>query len=467
MNSLLAEILVEKRKEVDRIRERWASTNIDNNIPPIRDFKAAISQPGKINLIAEIKFASPSTGIIHTRKDTLKIGQIYEENGAAAISLLTDNKFFGGDINDLPRLKKAISLPILRKDFIIDEIQVTESFLYGADAILLIARILSRQQLKRLLDTCQEWGLDSLIEVHDRYDLEKAIECRAEIIGINNRNLDSFEVNLTTTIKLVPLVPENHIIVSESGIRTGKDIQLLRKSGVRAVLVGSSILKSDNVAEKVRELVLAGRMCKMVRVKICGITNPQDASMAVEMGVDALGFIFAPGPRQITPEKARDIICSIPPFVQTIGVFVDTDHATIRRIIHFCGLDLVQLHGDESPEICDELMPYTIKVFRLRDESSLGSIKPYCGKVRAILFDTYSETKRGGTGKTSNWGLAIRGKAFGMPIILSGGLKSSNIERAISTVEPYAVDICSGIEDRPGKKNYRLMKELMETIRKI
>ena len=260
MNSLLAEILVEKRKEVDRIRERGVSTNIDNNIPPIRDFKAAISQPGKINLIAEIKFASPSTGIIHKRKDTLKIGQIYEENGAAAISLLTDNKFFGGDIHDLPRLKKAISLPILRKDFIIDEIQVTESFFYGADAILLIARILSRQQLKRLLDTCQEWGLDSLIEVHDRYDLEKAIECRAEIIGINNRNLDSFEVNLTTTIKLVPLVPENHIIVSESGIRTGKDIQLLRKSGVRAVLVGSSIMKSDNVAEKVRELVLAGRM---------------------------------------------------------------------------------------------------------------------------------------------------------------------------------------------------------------
>lgn len=189
--------------------------------------------------------------------------------------------------------------------------------------------------------------------------------------------------------------------------------------------------------------------------------------MAVEMGVDALGFIFTPSPRQITPEKARDIIRSIPPFVQTIGVFVDEDHATIRRIIHFCGLDLVQLHGDESPEACDELMPYTIKAFYLKDESSLQSIKTYYGKIRALLFDTYTEIKRGGTGKIFDWGLAIRGKALGMPIILSGGLKPSNIEKAISTVKPYAVDVSSGIEGRPGKKNPFLMKELMETIRKI
>lgn len=205
----------------------------------------------------------------------------------------------------------------------------------------------------------------------------------------------------------------------------------------------------------------------MVRVKICGITNPQDTSMAVEMGVDALGFIFAPSPRQITPEKARDIISAIPPFVNTVGVFVNENTSTIRQIIRFCGLDLVQLHGDESPEVCNELMPYTIKAFRLKDKSSLQSIKPYYGKARALLFDTYSEIKRGATGKIFDWDLAIRGKALGMPIILSGGLKPSNIQKAISTVKPYAVDVNSGIEERPGKKNPFLMKELMETIRKI
>ena len=205
----------------------------------------------------------------------------------------------------------------------------------------------------------------------------------------------------------------------------------------------------------------------MVRVKICGITNPQDASMAVEMGVDALGFIFTPSPRQITPGKTRDIISAIPPFVNTVGVFVNESPSTIRQIIRFCGLDLVQLHGDESPEVCDELMPYTIKAFRIKDESSLQSIKPYYGKARALLFDTCSEIKRGGTGKIFDWGLAIRGKALGMPIILSGGLKPSNIQKAISTVKPYAVDVNSGIEESPGKKSPLLMKKLMETIRKI
>ncbi len=205
----------------------------------------------------------------------------------------------------------------------------------------------------------------------------------------------------------------------------------------------------------------------MVRVKICGITNPQDASMAVEMGVDALGFIFAPSPRQITPEKARDIIRSIPPLVKTVGVFVDENPSTMRQIIRFCGLDLVQLHGDESPEVCDEFMPYTIKAFRLKDESSLRSIKLYQGKVRALLFDTYSEVKRGGTGKIFDWGLAIKAKELEIPTILSGGLNTDNISEAISMVKPYAVDVNSRIEDSPGKKNPYLMKELMDIIRKI
>lgn len=203
----------------------------------------------------------------------------------------------------------------------------------------------------------------------------------------------------------------------------------------------------------------------MVRVKICGITNYQDASNAVKLGVDALGFIFAPSPRQITPEKAREIICAIPPFVKTVGVFVNEDPATIRKIIQFCGLDLVQLHGDESPDVCHELMPYTIKAFRPKDEEGLWAIRPYGGRIRAILFDTYSEEKRGGTGKTFNWDLAIKGKGLGVPVILSGGLTPLNIERAISKVRPFAVDVNSGVEDRPAKKSPALMKRLMETIK--
>ena len=204
-----------------------------------------------------------------------------------------------------------------------------------------------------------------------------------------------------------------------------------------------------------------------VEVKICGITNYQDASMAVELGAGALGFIFAFSPRQITPQKARGIIRTIPPFVKTVGVFVDEGPAEIKEVIHYCGLDLVQLHGDESPDLCCELMPYTIKALRIKDEASLRKSQTYRGKVRALLLDSYSKDKAGGTGKTFDWQLALKIKKLGIPIILAGGLGPSNIDDAVRTVRPYAVDVNSGVEKRPGKKSRTLMKDLMEKVRKI
>ncbi len=204
-----------------------------------------------------------------------------------------------------------------------------------------------------------------------------------------------------------------------------------------------------------------------VAVKICGITNSRDASMAIELGVGALGFIFASSPRQITPQKARDIIRTIPPFVKTVGVFVDEGPAAIKEVIHYCGLDLVQLHGHESPDLCCELMPHTIKALRIKDEASLSKSRTYRGKVRALLLDSYSKDMDGGTGKTFDWQLAIKIKKLGIPIILAGGLGPSNIDDAIRTVRPYAVDVNSGVESRPGKKSHMRMKDLMKTVRRI
>jgi len=158
-----------------------------------------------------------------------------------------------------------------------------------------------------------------------------------------------------------------------------------------------------------------------VKVKICGITNLKDASTAVRLGADALGFIFAPSPRRIAPQTAREIIRAVPPFVKTVGVFVNEAPASIRKVINDCGLDLVQLHGDESPALCDELMPYTIKALSIKDESSLQTGQAYHGKVRALLLDTYSKEKAGGTGKTFDWELAIKIKKQGTPIIISVG----------------------------------------------
>ncbi|MFC1823301.1 phosphoribosylanthranilate isomerase [Thermodesulfobacteriota bacterium] len=204
----------------------------------------------------------------------------------------------------------------------------------------------------------------------------------------------------------------------------------------------------------------------MLKVKICGITSERDAFNAIEIGVNALGFIFAASPRQITPEKAGDIIRSLPPFVESVGVFVNEDPEKIKALIHRCGLDRVQLHGDESPEICAALMPRSIKSFQIKDESSLSCLTSYQGKVRALLFDTYAENQRGGIGKAFDWDLAVKGKKLGVPVILSGGLNPGNVADALTRVRPFAIDVNSGVEESPGRKSLPLMRKLMEAVRK-
>jgi phosphoribosylanthranilate isomerase len=205
----------------------------------------------------------------------------------------------------------------------------------------------------------------------------------------------------------------------------------------------------------------------VVRVKFCGITNHQDALLAVELGVNALGFVFAPSPRKVDPETARRIIQGLPPFVQTVGVFVNENPARVEEIVRFCRLDMVQLHGDEPPDLCKRLMPRTIKAFRLKGEPDLPALKSYRGKTKAFLFDAYAEDRKGGTGKTFDWGLALRGKEVGVPLILAGGLNPGNVCKAVTMVRPYAVDVSSGIEESPGKKSPVLMKKLMQRIRRI
>jgi phosphoribosylanthranilate isomerase len=205
----------------------------------------------------------------------------------------------------------------------------------------------------------------------------------------------------------------------------------------------------------------------MLKVKICGITNYDDAAMAASLGADALGFIFAPvSLRNIEPVTAADIIKRLPPFIKTVGVFVNEDIDKIRNIAAYCGLDVVQLHGDESPEICETLMPRTIKAIRVKDDFDSSGLLSYRGKVRAFLLDTYSEKAVGGTGKRFNWDKAVEINSLGIPIILAGGLTPSNIIEAINKVKPYGVDVNSGIEKSPGIKDHSLMKELFLNIGK-
>lgn len=258
MHHKLKEILREKEEEVNRLKEKGPG-DPGTEVPPLRDFRGPLTIPDRIHLIAEIKFASPSAGMIREKADPVPIGRLYEECGASAVSLLTDGKFFRGDLRDLPLLKKAVRLPVLRKDFIMDEIQIREALLYGADAVLLIARILSLEKLRDFIGLSRELGMTALTEIHDREDLEKALQCEADVIGINNRDLDSFEVDVNRTKQLAPLIPQGCMTVSESGIHTGADIRSLKGTGIRAVLVGSALMRSRDVAKKTREMVEAGQ----------------------------------------------------------------------------------------------------------------------------------------------------------------------------------------------------------------
>ncbi len=198
----------------------------------------------------------------------------------------------------------------------------------------------------------------------------------------------------------------------------------------------------------------------MTKIKICGITNLEDALLAADLGADALGFIFvSSSPRSIAPETAREIVAKLPPFVSKVGVFVNQTKDYIRQMCHFCGLNVVQLHGDESAAFCRELECCVIKAFRVKNKDSLTGIPDY--PANTFLLDTYKKNKSGGTGETFDWEIAELAKRYGR-IILSGGLNPRNIRDAVRRVRPYAVDTASGVEAYPGRKDPDLLREFIE-----
>ena len=203
----------------------------------------------------------------------------------------------------------------------------------------------------------------------------------------------------------------------------------------------------------------------MVKIKICGITNLEDALLAAELGADALGFIFyAKSPRHVAPETARSIIAQLPPFVAAVGVFVDEAAAVVQELAARVGLDWVQLHGQESPEYCRNLGCKVIKAFRIKDEGSLRMLADYQGAAQALLLDTYKKGQMGGTGEIFDWHLARKAKKYGH-IILAGGLTSENVAMAIATALPMAVDAASGTEAAPGKKDPAKLRAFFEAVR--
>ena len=254
---MLDKIIARKRKEVEQrkkavplayLRERIAGQK------PLLDLASAL-KGDHIRLIAEVKKASPSRGLLSPKLNPTELAQTYAEGGAAAISVLTEEHYFMGRIEDLADIKEVVGLPLLRKDFIFDNYQVYESRAYGADALLLIAGILSQGQFKELVSLSRSLGLRCLVEVHSQGEVEMAVLNEAEIIGINNRDLHTFAVDINITHRLRPLIPKEKIVVSESGIRSRRDIEKLREWGVDAVLVGEALVTDNDVRAKMKELL--------------------------------------------------------------------------------------------------------------------------------------------------------------------------------------------------------------------
>ena len=255
---MILEQIVESTRE--RVAEQKASepaasikSAVRNQEPP-RDFAGAL-RGGDISLIAEVKRASPSKGLLSPNLDAASLARAYSASGAAAISVLTEPHYFHGSFADLDATRAAVDLPLLCKDFIVDRYQVYKARAHGADAVLLITAVLTRSHLRALLDATHALGMTALIEVHNRDELEKALELSPGVIGVNNRNLGTFDVDLETTFSLRPLIPAGVVVVSESGIRSRDDVVRLEEAGVDAILVGEALVTSPDPAAKISGLM--------------------------------------------------------------------------------------------------------------------------------------------------------------------------------------------------------------------
>src|SRR2546421_3128267 len=430
-----------------------------------RDFLQALKLQPKIGLIAEVKRASPSKGTFAPNVDPVELAQIYAANGATAISVLTESHFFLGSFDYLAAIKQAVHVPVLCKDFIIDEYQVFEARAWGADAILLICAILDQIQLQRLLKVAHELSMHCLVEVHTSAEVQRAIAAGASIIGINCRNLKTFQIHPDLVRELRPLIPKDTVVVAESGIHASADARCLARYDVQAMLVGESLVTSQDIPAQIRTLLKGAN--ENVQVKICGLSTTDQILTARDAGIDLLGLMFyEQSSRYIQPQAAKEILKTyedgqISP--DTVGIFVNKEADYINDVVEQVGLHLVQLHGNESPEFCTCIHRPVIKALRLNEKSDPNLTEEYNHTTWRILLDTPTD-RWGGTGETHDWVLA-RSIAQQTPIFLAGGLTPENVGEAIQHVHPWGVDVSSGVETN-GKKDVKKIQAFVENARK-
>ena len=431
-------------------------------------FEAALRQQD-FNFICEVKKASPSKGIIAEHFPYLEIAKEYEVAGAAAISVLTEPDFFKGDKKYLQEIASTVKIPVLRKDFIIDEYQIYQAKVWGASAILLICACLDVPTLTKFRELADSLGLSSLVEAHDENEVQMAIDCGARIIGVNNRNLKDFTVDVQNSVRLRNLVQDDVIFVSESGLETPEDIQVLRDNNIGVALMGETFMRSPNKVEKLAYLY--GPTYYTPKVKMCGISKVETIPAVVEAKPDYMGLVFAPSKRQVTVEQAKILIEELHrgyakkygsdtehdknDTIKTVGVFVNETIDNLVTIANEANLDAVQLHGDEDEAFIQSLKERTnVEVWKAIQIRSAADAEAWIdSSADMLLFDAYHKDERGGTGEVFDWSSL---DAFERPFMLAGGIDSTNVARAIRTVRPYGIDISSGIETNGVKDDEKI-----------
>ncbi|HEU0100098.1 MAG TPA: bifunctional indole-3-glycerol-phosphate synthase TrpC/phosphoribosylanthranilate isomerase TrpF [Allosphingosinicella sp.] len=447
---VLAEIVARKRVDV---AARLAGFGLDSAEPTRRSLRAALARP-RARFIMEVKRGSPSAGPIRPNADAAALARAYR-GAADAISVLTDAPYFGGSLDDLRAVRREFPGPILAKDFVVDPRQVSEARLHGADAVLVILAVLADAEAAAVMAAARGLGMDVLVETHSAQEVARAVGLGAEIIGINNRNLDTLKVDLATTERLSALVPPGTLVIAESGISSRSDVERLAPFA-DAFLVGSSLMRSPDPGEAARALAFG-------RVKVCGITDGHDAAMAADHGAAYAGVVMVPNtPRAVTCSQAEAIAETSP--VPLVGVFRNEKPMQVAYGARALGLRAVQLHGEEDALYIRALRGLLPDETEIWAAAAVGRDvpRPRLGSDRT-LFDSQIGGRSGGTGIAFDWS-RLEGRADLGRSVLAGGLRPSNA-RAAARVGAFALDVGSGVEMAPGRKDAGRLYAFFEALR--
>jgi indole-3-glycerol phosphate synthase/phosphoribosylanthranilate isomerase len=429
-------------------------------------------------LICEIKRASPSKGGIVPGVDAVEQAARYVHMGIRTVSVLTEEEYFSGSLDDLYRIKNAFpQLCVMRKDFLIDEEDIEVSFRAGADAVLLIASMHPVQKLKMLYRKVKSLGMEALVEVHDEEDFRKASELRPKYTGFNSRNLITFRTDPLKPLFLKGKVHWNTETVFESGIRTREDAQLVLSSGFSGILIGEAAMKNQRLINEIGQLVpcahhdfwsrlLGRKRVGVPLVKICGVTREEDAHLALECGADILGFIFAPSPRRATSGLLRQLDGLE---ILKVGVVVHKRGdrkllPDVKALVQDGIINAVQFHGNEDPADCYRMTYPYYKALRLGSISDIKWMESY--RCPRVLIDTFVPTHKGGTGQRIPDPLVGTVKES-HTLWLAGGIGPENIQEIVQKHKPELIDLSSGIESCPGVKDHRKLRKLFDVLKRV